>query len=95
MASLNYHIVLICAIGGIFLSRRRRRAVVRLALFSAAGLFITLVSLRIVREIIASKVNPSYAQAVREATQIIFHPLVLQTATLIIVFGINSFEYLG
>jgi chromosome condensin MukBEF MukE localization factor len=70
------------AAAGIWLSFRRRRTVIRLGLFMAAGMLLTLISLRVTRELIAGKVNPSYAEAVRHVVQIIFHPLAIQTATI-------------
>jgi hypothetical protein len=74
---------LICGALSIYLSRIRRRGVIRLALFCAAGLFLTLVALRITREVVAGNVQAQYAEAVRRTVQIIFHPLAIQTATLL------------
>jgi len=72
----------------IYLSRRRRRAVIRIALLSVVGLFVSLVALRIMRETIAGDVQPAYADAVRQTAQIVFHPLVVQTTLLLVVFAL-------
>lgn len=82
--------VISCGVA-IWLSRRHRRGVIRLSAFLAAGMFTTLVALRITREMIADKVDPSYSEAARETVQIIFHPLVVQTATLMAAFLVIAF----
>jgi cbb3-type cytochrome oxidase subunit 3 len=74
----------VCGGLSIFMSWNRRRGVLRLALFSAAALFITLIAIRITREIIASKAQDQYAEAVRRIAQIILHPLAVQTATILV-----------
>jgi hypothetical protein len=53
-------------------------------LFGAAALFITLIALRVTREIVAGKAQDQYAEAVRRIMQIIIHPLVVQTATILV-----------
>lgn len=70
----------------IFLARRRRRMVVRLCLYFAAGMLVTLLALGVVREVVAGKVDGAYAEAVRHAVQIVLHALVVQTATLLAAF---------
>jgi len=77
---------LVCAGLAIYLSRRRRRAVIRLAVLCAAGLFLTLIAGRITREIVAGKAREQYAEAVRQTVQIVLHPLVIQTTTLLVLF---------
>jgi hypothetical protein len=72
---------------GIWLSKRRRKAVILLSFYSALGMFATLIGLRVAREIIAGKVNPSYSEAVRDTVQIFFHPLVIQTTTIMLAFA--------
>lgn len=67
----------------IFLARNRRRTVALLSLYSALGMLATLIAVRVVREAVAAKVNSQYADAVRETAQIVFHPLVVQTATIL------------
>jgi hypothetical protein len=49
-------------------------------------MLITLVALRLTREIIAGKTDQQYTEGIRSALQIFFHPLVLQTTTIFIVF---------
>lgn len=77
---------LVCAGLAIYLSRQRRKAVARLGLFLAVALFVTLIALRITREAIADKAIPAYADAVRQTAQIVFHPLVVQTTLLLVLF---------
>jgi hypothetical protein len=74
----------VCGALSIFLSWNRRRGVLRLALFSAAALFVTLIALRVTREIIASKAQDQYVEAVRRIVQILFHSLATQTATILV-----------
>jgi hypothetical protein len=74
----------VCSAAAIYLSRRRRRTVMALGLLIAFGMFATLVSLRLSREIIANQVDPAYAEAVRHAAQIVFRPLMVQTASIMI-----------
>ncbi len=81
-------LLLLCAVAGIWLSKNRRHAVILFGALSAVAMFITLVSLRIAREIIAGKANPEYAQATREVAQIVFHPLVVQTTTILVGFAL-------
>jgi hypothetical protein len=77
---------LICAGLSIYLARRRRKMVVFLSLYCAAGLLVTLLALRVTREGIAGKVAAMYADAARQAVQIVSHPLVVQTTTLLVAF---------
>lgn len=77
---------LLCTALFVYLSRRRRRAVLQLAWFAVAAMFLTLIAVRITREVIAGRVQPQYTQAVRDTAQIVFHPLVVQTATLLLLF---------
>ncbi len=71
------------AAAGIWLSRKRRWAIIRLGVFLAVSMLITLISLRVIRETIVDKVDPAYTEGVRQAVQIVFHPLVVQTSTLL------------
>lgn len=79
---------LICATAGVWLSKNRRRAVVLLGILSAFAMFITLVSLRVTREVIAGRAQPQYAEAVRDTVQIVFHPLVIQTTSILLAFAL-------
>lgn len=76
---------LLSSLAAIFLSKRRRRTVVKLGLFMSLGMLFTLIGLRVTREIVASKVNPSYSEATRQTIQIILHPLVIQTVTILLL----------
>ncbi len=69
----------------VLLARRRRRMVVLLSSFAAVGMLGTLIALRLMRDSIAGNVTPQYATAVRETIQILLHPLVIQTALLLVV----------
>ncbi|HSX31523.1 MAG TPA: hypothetical protein VLE99_06435 [Candidatus Saccharimonadales bacterium] len=81
---------LVSAALAIYLSRRRRRrrTTAMLALYCAIGLLVTLIAVRITREIIAGKAMSQYMDAVRQTVQIIFHPLVIQTTTLLALFAL-------
>ncbi len=82
---------LICAVVGVWLSKNRRRAVVLLGILSALAMFITLVSLRVTRELAAGQAQPQYAAAVRDTVQIVFHPLVVQTTSILVAFALVAF----
>jgi hypothetical protein len=67
---------------GIYLSRNRRRTTIELSLMLSAGMFFTLLALRVIREIAANKVEPVYSEAAGQAAQIVLQPLRVQTMTL-------------
>jgi hypothetical protein len=71
----------------IWFSRKKRQVVIVLGLLFATGMFATLLVIRAAREIIAGKVDAQYSEAASQAAQTLFHPLALQTAT-ILVFGL-------
>ena len=75
-----------CAALAVYLAQRRRRMVVLISTWAVIGLFLTLVAGRILRENIAGQVNPQYADGVRSAVQIMLHPLVVQTTTILVLF---------
>ena len=77
---------LLFAFLGVYLARSRRRAVVWLAFASVVGMLITLVGLRVVGQVFAGRVDGAYADAVDRTAQIVFHPLVVQTVTLLVFF---------
>lgn len=77
-------LLFITAAASIYLSRHRRRTVIRLSLAGSTALFATLVSLRLFREFAASSVESMYSEAVRQTVQIIFHPLIVQLFTVLI-----------
>lgn len=81
--TLTIVLFFITAALSIYLSKQRRKAVIRLSTISASMLFITIISLRIIREIAASSVEPVYSEAVRQTVQILFNPLVVQLCTVI------------
>ncbi len=74
---------IVFSVAGIWLSRNRRRAVIRLGALASASMFLTLISIRVAREIIAGKVDSTYSEGVRQAVKIILHPLAIQTATIL------------
>ncbi len=79
---------LLCAAASVYLARRRRHMVIRLGLLSAAALLATLIAGRITREAVAAQVQPAYADATRQAVQIVLHPLVVQTTVLLCLFAL-------
>lgn len=68
---------------GIWLSRNRRKATILLGSLFAFTMFISLASVRLGREIVASRVDPQYSEAARQAYAIVLHPLQVQTATIL------------
>lgn len=67
----------------VWLSRNRRRTVIALGFWFSVVMFLTLILIRLAREIVADKVDPQFADAAREATQTLLHPLAVQTATIL------------
>ncbi len=65
-----------------WLSRNRRRTIYIFSIAAASFMAGTLVALRVIRETVADKTDPQYTEAVRHVMQIVFHSLVLQTATI-------------
>lgn len=72
-------LLVITTAGAILLSQKRRRTTITLGLTYAGIMFLTLVSIRIGREISANEVASQYQTAVSHAYQIIAHQLVIQT----------------
>jgi len=78
---------LLSAALAIWLARRKRRMAALLAAYSAIGLLASLIAVRLTREAVAGKVQPQYAEAARRTFADIFHPFVIQTATLLVLFA--------
>jgi hypothetical protein len=66
----------------VWLSKNRRRTIYVFGAAASGLMLATLIALRLTREVIVGKVDSQYAEGVRSAVQIFFHPLVLQTATI-------------
>jgi hypothetical protein len=69
----------ITAVAAVWLSRHRRRTTITLGLSYALIMFLTLVSMRIGREVAANSVDAQYQTAVQHAYQIVMHQLATQT----------------
>jgi hypothetical protein len=82
---------LLCVIAAVWLSKNRRKTLYIISAGAAFFMVLTLVALRITRETIVQKADPQYADGVRSAVQIFFHPLVLQTATVLFAFVLVAF----
>jgi hypothetical protein len=76
----------ICVALAVWLGKNKRKTLYTICISSSIFMILTLVALRVMRETIAQKADPQYADGVRSAMQIFFHPLLLQTATLFFVF---------
>lgn len=76
---LAISLLVLTTVGAVFASRRRRRTTITLGLTYAGIMFLTLVSIRIGREITSNSVNAEYQEAARHAYQIIANQLVVQT----------------
>lgn len=81
---------LVCILGlviftalAIWLSRKKRRTIFYLCLFSVLGLFGSLVVLRLFRQRLIDNVQPAYQAGATRAIQIIAHSLLVQTFTII------------
>jgi hypothetical protein len=80
-----------CAAAAVWLSRNRRKTVYTLSVAVSIFMLVSLIAIRLVREMIVQKVDASYAEGVRSALQIFFHPLVLQTVTIFFAFILAAF----
>lgn len=76
---LAISLLVITTAGAVLISQRRRRTTITLGLMYAGIMFLTLVSIRIGREITAVQAASQYQEAVSHAYQIIAHQLVIQT----------------
>jgi len=77
-------LLVITTAGAILVSRKRRRTTITLGLTYAGIMFLTLVSIRIGREVTANEVASQYQTAVSNAYQIITHQLSVQTVALML-----------
>lgn len=82
---LTISLLIITTAGAVFVSRRRRRTTITLGLTYAGIMALTLISVRIGREISANSVNAQYQEAVQNAYQIISHQLITQTFVIMLV----------
>jgi hypothetical protein len=80
----------LCLALAVWLSKNRRKTIYTFSILASVFMLISLVALRVTRETIAQKADPQYAEGVRNALQIFFHPLVLQTATIFFAFVLVS-----
>jgi hypothetical protein len=78
-------------VAGVWLARNRRKALYIFSVFASISMLATLIAQRVVRETVAGKVDPQYAEGVRHALQIFFHPFVLQTATIFVALLLIAF----
>jgi hypothetical protein len=76
----------LCVALAMGLSKNKRKTLYTICISSSIFMILTLVALRLMREVIAQKADSQYADGVRSAVQIFFHPLLLQTATLFFAF---------
>jgi hypothetical protein len=83
---LSVILLVLCVALAVWLSRNRRKTLYILCASASIFMLITLVALRLTREIIAGKTDQQYTEGIRSALQIFIHPLVLQTTTIFIVF---------
>ncbi|HXE10341.1 MAG TPA: hypothetical protein VN554_02845, partial [Verrucomicrobiae bacterium] len=68
---------------GIWLSRRRRQTAIILGSLFALAMFLTLIAIRIGKELVGDKVSPQYAEAARQTYSILAHGLVMQTVAVL------------
>ncbi len=71
----------------VWLSKQRRRMVLRLTVLYAVMLLASLLAVRIARAITVDRFASEYQQAVREIWDTISHGFLVQTWTLVVVFG--------
>jgi hypothetical protein len=76
-------LLVVCLAGATWLSRNRRRTIYTFSLLSAAMLLASLIALRLANAAITGKADPQYSEGVSQILNIFFHPLVVQTLTLL------------
>jgi hypothetical protein len=77
-------LLVIFSVLGVWLSRNRRRSVIFLGSLFAASMFVTLLSIRLAREILANKAGSQYSEATRQAYSIVVHSFAIQTLTIMV-----------
>jgi hypothetical protein len=88
---LSVALLVLCIALAVWLSKNKRKTLYAISISASIFMLISLVALRVTRETIAQKADPQYADGVRSALQIFFHPFVLQTATIFFAFTLIAF----
>lgn len=77
-------LLVISVVAAVWLSRNRRRTIYVFAVASAVMMVVSFITLHIIKGNIIDKVDPQYATGVSHAMQIFFHPLVIQSLTILL-----------
>lgn len=84
-------LLLIFSAAAIWLSRNRRKTLIRLGLLFAAAMFVTLIAVRLARVLVSNRVDVQFADAASQTTQTLLHPLALQSALILALAVLISF----
>src|SRR5262249_23648433 len=77
-------LLIVLSVAAVWLANRRRRMVITLSVLFAIVMLVSLVSIRIAKAIAIAKVQPMYQTAVGDMLNIVLHPLVIQTYTVLL-----------
>lgn len=77
-------LLFICIVAAVWPSRNKPRTLIIFGLGVILLMLTTLIALELVQSSLAARVDQQYAAGIEQATQIAFHPLVLQTALIIV-----------
>jgi uncharacterized protein YpmB len=83
IATISLFILLTALI--IYVARNRRKVALKVGVFYAVLMLLTLVAVRISRAVAVNQVDPQYQSATTEAYQAVFQPFVLQTTGLMVL----------
>jgi hypothetical protein len=76
--------LLISLIAAAWLSRNRRRTIYIFSLASAVLMLATLLAVHVAQGTVANSADPQYVDGVRRIFQIVFHPFIIQTFTILL-----------
>lgn len=83
--------VIVLTAAAVWLSRRRRRLIIRVGILYAVMMFISLVSFKVLQASVVNQVASQYQAAVRVASGHILQPLIMQTRTILLMGLLVSF----
>ncbi len=89
--SLATAMVILLTAAAVWLSRRRRRLIIRIGILYAVLMFISLVSFKVLQASAVNQVASQYQSAVQVASGHILQPLIMQTRTILLLGLLVSF----
>jgi len=81
--SLATAFLLILSAASVWLAKNRRRMVISLSVLFSVMMLLSLLSIRITKALVVARAGADYQTAVSDTLNIVFHPLIVQTYTLL------------